>query len=106
MSDERVENKRYVRRIQQEARERELDERLARAEQEKILRQKQLDQEEKLAMVLLFMYSGVYTLCMHIHVCVMCTCVAVHLYMCVRMYLRKCRVCTSVALYAFDSLCV
>jgi len=51
MSDERVENKRYVRRLQQEARERELDERLARAEQEKILRQKQLEQEEKLAMV-------------------------------------------------------
>jgi len=70
MSDERVENKRYVRRIQQEARERELDERLARAEQEKILRQKQLEQEEKLAMVLLLV-------CMHMHAYMLVLCVLV-----------------------------
>ena len=62
MSDERVENKRYVRRIHQEVREREFDERLARAEQEKILRQKQLEQEEKLAMVQItyFLYGAGY----------------------------------------------
>ena len=52
MSDERVENKRYIKRIQQEAKERELDEQITRAEQEKILKQKQLEQEEKLALVL------------------------------------------------------
>lgn len=51
MSDERVENKRYIRRIQQEAKEREFDERITRAEQERILKQKQLEQEEKLAKV-------------------------------------------------------
>ena len=51
MSDERVENKRYIKRIQQEVKERDLDERIIRAEQEKILKQKQLEQEQKLAMV-------------------------------------------------------
>lgn len=51
MSDERVETKRYIKRIQQEAKERELDERISRAEQERILKQKQLEQEEKLAQV-------------------------------------------------------
>lgn len=51
MSDERVETKRYIKRIQQEAKERDLDERISRAEQEKILKQKQLEQEEKLAKV-------------------------------------------------------
>lgn len=51
MSDERVENKRYIKRIQQEAKEREFDERITRAEQEKILKRKQLEQEQKLAMV-------------------------------------------------------
>ena len=50
-SDERVDNKHYIRRIQQEAKERELDERITRAEQERILKQKQLEQEEKLAKV-------------------------------------------------------
>lgn len=51
MSDERVETKRYIKRIQLEAKERELDERITRTEQEKILKQKQLEQEEKLAKV-------------------------------------------------------
>ena len=55
MSDERVENKRYIRRIQQEAKERELDERITRAEQERILKQKQLEQEENLAKVVDYM---------------------------------------------------
>ena len=56
MSDERVENKRYIKRIQQEAKEREFDERITRAEQEKILKRKQLEQEQKLAMVWLILY--------------------------------------------------
>ena len=51
MSDERVENKRYIKRIQQEAKEREIDEKITRGEQEKMLKQKQLEQEQKLAMV-------------------------------------------------------
>lgn len=57
MSDERVETKRYIKRIQQEAKERELDERITRAEQERILKQKQLEQEQKLAQVKLTMYK-------------------------------------------------
>jgi len=85
MSDERVENKRYVRRIQQEARERELDERLARAEQEKILRQKQLEQEEKLAMVLLFVPI---ILCMH--TCLYTCLYTVHKFVCIHAYVCVC----------------
>ena len=56
MSDERVENKRYIKRIQQETKEKELDQSITRAEQERILKQKQLEQEQKLAMVELTLY--------------------------------------------------
>lgn len=62
MSDERVETKRYIKRIQQEAKERELDERISRAEQERILKQKQLEQEEKLAQVKSWHFT-MYRLC-------------------------------------------
>ena len=65
MSDERVETKRYIKRIHQEAKERELDEKITRAEQERILKQKQLEQEEKLAQVKLTVY-GLSMLILHI----------------------------------------
>ena len=50
-ADERVENKRFVRRLQQEEIEREMEERILESERQKVLKQKQAEQEEKLANV-------------------------------------------------------
>ena len=50
-ADERVENKRHARRLQQEVREQEMQERIVASERERALREKQLEQEEMLAKV-------------------------------------------------------
>ena len=50
-SETRVENKRFIRRYQQEAVEREMEEKLQEAEKQRIFREKQKEQEEKLAKV-------------------------------------------------------
>lgn len=47
--DDRVEKKRFSRRIQQEAQEREINDRIIAAAQERELREKQIEQEERLA---------------------------------------------------------
>ena len=51
-SETRVENKRFIRRYQQEAIEREMEEKLQEAEKQRIFREKQKEQEEKLAKVI------------------------------------------------------
>ena len=46
-----MENKRFIRRYQQEAVEREMEERLQESEKQRIYREKQKEQEEKLVKV-------------------------------------------------------
>ena len=50
-AEERVENKRFVRRLQEEKTERDMEERIVASEREQVLKQKQAQQEERLANV-------------------------------------------------------
>ena len=50
-ADERVEAKRFVRQLQQEHQERDMQQKILTSEKERVLREKQIQQEEKLAQV-------------------------------------------------------
>ncbi|KAM4630463.1 uncharacterized protein ACJ7VT_000159 [Polymixia lowei] len=49
MSEERFENKRYLRKVQEELHERQIEDALQKAEEERINKEKQLEQEERIA---------------------------------------------------------
>ncbi|MBN3323993.1 MNS1 protein, partial [Atractosteus spatula] len=49
MSEERLEKKKYLRKIQDENHERQIEEALLKAEEERILKEKQIEQEERMA---------------------------------------------------------
>ena len=50
-ADERVEAKRFVRQLQQERQEQDMQHKIVTSEKERVLREKQIQQEEKLAQV-------------------------------------------------------